>query len=316
MDLNDLKTHLISYIPLKLIGTGGTDNARYCYSVWLRHLVLLKSQSNDFEIPKVVAELGPGDSIGIGIAALISGVDKYYALDVVKFANPKRNLHIFNELVELFKKRDNIPSKKEFPNLHPYLNSYDFPNHIFTDDHLKIMLNEDRLNRIKNAIIKDEKLEDNLNIDNKDTKIVYAVPWNQYDISINDSVDLIYSQAVLEHVDDLEDTYQQMYRWLKPGGFMSHVIDFKCHGTSKKWNGHWTYSDFMWNFIRGRRNYLLNREPFSTHINLLKKNKFTIINIKKVTDFNGLKIENLNYKFNFLTDEDLCTSSVLIQSTK
>ena len=53
-----LKTHLISYIPLKFVGTGGSDNARYCYSVWLRHLISLKSNSDKFEIPKVVAELG------------------------------------------------------------------------------------------------------------------------------------------------------------------------------------------------------------------------------------------------------------------
>ena len=84
----------------------------------------------------------------------------------------------------------------------------------------------------------------------------------------------------------------------------------------KKWNGHWAYSDFIWNFIRGRRHYLLNREPFSTHVKLLKKNKFKIINIKRINNFNGLNKVNLNKKFNFLTDEDLCTSSVLIQCIK
>ena len=131
MDLNALKTYIISYIPLKIIGTGGSNNARYCYSVWLRHLISLKSNCDDFVIPKVVGELGPGDSIGIGIAALISGADKYYALDVIKFANPKRNLKIFEDLVELFKKQADIPSEKEFPDLHPYLNSYEFPELYF-----------------------------------------------------------------------------------------------------------------------------------------------------------------------------------------
>ena len=260
--------------------------------------------------------MGPGDSIGIGIAALISGADKYYALDVIDFANKKNNIKIFKELVELFKKREDIPSEKEFPDVKPYLDSYEFPHHIFQEDDLKIKLNTQRLETLKNAILGIGNSEDSINIRNNNIDIIYAVPWTKYDISVNDSIDLIYSQAVLEHVDDLENTYHQMYRWLKPGGFMSHVIDFKCHGTAKKWNGHWAYSDSMWNFIRGRRHYLLNREPFSTHIKLLNKNKFKIINIKKVNKVNGINKNTLNKKFDFLTDEDLCTSSALLQSIK
>ena len=57
--------------------TGGTESARYCYSVWLRHLCLAQSADPRLGVPRVVAELGPGDSIGIGLAALLSGVEKY-----------------------------------------------------------------------------------------------------------------------------------------------------------------------------------------------------------------------------------------------
>lgn len=316
MDLNALKTHLISYIPLKFVGTGGSDNARYCYSVWLRHLISLKSNSDKFEIPKVVAELGPGDSIGIGLAALISGADRYYALDVVKFANPQRNLKIFEDLIKLFKNQEDIPSEKEFPDLHPYLNSYEFPHNIFDKNYLKIMLNEDRIEKIKNAIIESNKFGDANVVSDQNNPVVYAVPWNKYNISINNSVDLLFSQAVLEHVDNLKDTYYEMDRWVKKGGFMSHVIDFKCHGSAKKWNGHWAYSDSMWNFIRGRRHFFLNREPLSTHLKLINKDNFKIINIKKVYLDDGLKRIELDKKFESLTDEDLSVSSMLIQSEK
>lgn len=34
--------------------------------------------------PDTVAGLGPGDSLGFGLAALISGADKYFAFDVVE----------------------------------------------------------------------------------------------------------------------------------------------------------------------------------------------------------------------------------------
>ena len=43
--------------------------------------------------PEVVAELGPGDSLGIGMAALLTGAEVYYAFDVVEYASNQRNHH-------------------------------------------------------------------------------------------------------------------------------------------------------------------------------------------------------------------------------
>ena len=51
-------------------GLGGAVSARYCYSVWLRHVVLL-AQNGLWKYPKSVAELGPGDSLGVGFCALL-----------------------------------------------------------------------------------------------------------------------------------------------------------------------------------------------------------------------------------------------------
>ena len=107
------------------IGTGGTLSARYCYSIWLRHLVKARNEGMA-ENPGVVAELGPGDSIGVGLAALLTGASEYYALDLKKYANTKRNLEIFDKLVELFKKREPIPDDKELDFVRPKLDSYNF----------------------------------------------------------------------------------------------------------------------------------------------------------------------------------------------
>ena len=76
---------LATYVPgyEYLEPTGGTSSARYCYSVWLRHLVMAYDSGLLQRPPATVAELGPGDSIGIGLAALLSGARKYHALDVV-----------------------------------------------------------------------------------------------------------------------------------------------------------------------------------------------------------------------------------------
>jgi len=47
----------------------------------------------------------------------------------------------------------------------------------------------------------------------------------------SDSFDLIYSQAVLEHVrrDEFKATMHECHRLLRPNGVMSHVIDYKDH---------------------------------------------------------------------------------------
>jgi len=60
--------------------TGGSDSARYCYSAWLRHLVLLSNYGFKINNSRV-GELGPGDSIGIGLAALLSGAAQYVGLE-------------------------------------------------------------------------------------------------------------------------------------------------------------------------------------------------------------------------------------------
>ena len=92
------------------VGTGGTDIAAYCYEVWLKHLTLLWANGLR-TIPDTVAELGPGDSVGTGLAALLSGANHYYALDTVQYANTPRNLMIFDQLVSLFQRRAGRPSK-------------------------------------------------------------------------------------------------------------------------------------------------------------------------------------------------------------
>ena len=57
---------------------------------------------------------------------------------------------------------------------------------------------------------------------------------------------------------------------------MSHQIDFTSHGVTEKWNGHRAYSDLLWKIIVGKRKYLINREPVSTHIGLMEKYDFDL----------------------------------------
>jgi len=260
--------------------------------------------------PTNVAELGPGDSLGIGLAALLSGASNYYAFDVVKFANIGRNLEVFDELVALFNKRERIPDATEFPEAQPLLESYEFPAYILTDARLRDALDPRRVESIRGILTGIEPNSEG------PIGISYFAPWDSSAILMEASVDLIFSQAVLEHVDDLEHTYRTLHRWMKPGGVMSHQIDFRCHDAVKQWNGHWAFSDWTWRLMRGRRPYYLNREPHSKHLALLIRNGFKVVCDMRGETKSAIKRKQLARRFQNLTNEDLSTCSALIQAIK
>lgn len=289
--------------------TGGTVSARYCYAVWLRHLTLLDAHglSNTYE---TLAEFGPGDSLGIGLAALLSGTARYYALDVVRYANNLHNLQIFEELIDLFRDRAPIPDEEEFPLIRPLLKSYAFPDHILTDDRLRDALAPERLA----AISQDLRLPNHGQ--NTGAMISYIVPWDDTGIITEGTVDLIISQAVLEYPQDLQGLYSAMYRWLKPGGSMSHLIDFGSHGMTNDWNGHWACPRMLWRLGEGRRRIPLNRVPHSVHTDLLRAAGFQIVADIRETIPSGIRRDQLTRQFRSITDDDLVTSVALMQSVK
>jgi hypothetical protein len=298
--LSGLSTHLPALD--RKGATGGTDSARYCYSVWLRHLIL-GQHAESRRIPRVVAELGPGDSIGIGMAALLSGAEKYFALDLVRYSELTKNLAIFDELVSMYADKSPIPDDSEFPLLYPKLDCYDFPDYLIGGDALRKSLNPARVAAIRSSI---------RITDADDSMISYKAPWNSPDVIEGGTVDLIFSQAVLEHVDDLSGVYAAMRKWIRADGVMTHQIDFKCHGKANNWNGHWTYSDLMWKIIVGRRSYLLNREPHSTHVNLIERSGFSILDDRVFRSTSELKRQQLDPRFRALSDDDLTTSGAFI----
>jgi len=276
--------------------TGGTDSARYCYTVWLRHLITLHTYR--FQVKGAhIGELGPGDSIGIGLAALLSGAAKYVGLDIVPFSS-KANLEtIFDELVHLYSQREALPDANEFPLVRPKLVSYEFPNHLI-----------DWTNFSKRAAI----IRSNLRSINNGQCISYHAPWTSLDDVSRETLDLIFSQAVMEHVDALQETYAAMSAWLKPGGYASHVIDFGAHGRSPFWNGHWAYSDWEWKLARGRREFLLNREPLRTHLDCAQKSGFEVIQIFRNYDDHGLPQCLLASDFQCLSTEDSRTRGAIL----
>jgi SAM-dependent methyltransferase len=304
---------LLSFIPgwqwIRRKEGGGASSSRYCYAVWLRHRVLT-ARHGFISHPHTVAELGPGDSIGTGLAALLSGCQVYLAFDIVPFTSLESNVRVLDELVELFQRRASIPDDAEFPALYPRLDHYAFPEDLFPGDHLEKALGEERIRAIREALLKTNGDSGHL------VHIRYVAPWNSNSLVEADSVDMIFSQAVMEHVDDLQSAYKRMHQWLKPGGILSHEIDFKCHGTSKHWNGHWTYPEPIWRIIKGRRPYFLNRLTCGHQLDFLRRAGFEIEYISRQEKAHFIHREDLCKSLAHIPDDDLCTSSAHIIARK
>jgi hypothetical protein len=307
-------TGLLSYTPLwnlrsKLVkpAIGGASSASYCYGVWLKHLAAAYDCGLR-KVPEVVVELGPGESVGVGLAALLCGVSRYLAVDIVKHASTGLNMQIFQELVALFKRDLDIPDDTEFPYMEPKFEQSISPRFILDRDQMEFCLSDQRIQSISDALMRPSPANP--------ISISYVSPAYANSIIRSNSVGMIISHAVMEHVDNLEGAYRSMYTWLGPEGITTHMIDFTSHELSEYWNGHWTFSDLVWTLIRGQKSYLLNREPFSTHIKLQHKVGFKVLKVIKTENHDGVDRERLSPKFVDMSEQDFCTSSALIISTK
>lgn len=305
-----LATGLVSFVPgmrrLMNRASGGTDSSRYCYAVWMRHLVRAATAGVPPD-PGCVAELGPGDSLGVGIAAILSGARRYIALDAKAHANRPRNLEVFEELVDLFGARAAIPDDQELPAVQPKLADYRFPKQLLTESRLADSLAASRLRELRAAVQRGRG-------DGSDgIGIEYIAPWNDPAVIRKASVDFLFSQAVLEHIDDVDGAYRAMRVWMRLDGYMSHTVDFRSHDLTRSWNGHWALGDRAWRIVRGRRSYLINREPLSFHLALLTKYRFEVVGLDRRTGqldptFRAAK------RFRSLNMDDLSTSGAFIQA--
>src|SRR5436190_21863913 len=105
---------LLTYVPplnalrQRRRATGGTGSARYCYAVWMRHMVLL--QRHGFSVKEAaVGELGPGDSIGTGLAAVLCGARRYVGCDAVTYSALPDLTGLLNDLQALLSGAAAIP---------------------------------------------------------------------------------------------------------------------------------------------------------------------------------------------------------------
>ncbi len=250
--------------------------ARAYYAVWMRMLVTMQREKVlNIHTVHTIGEIGPGDSLATGLAALLSGADTYIGLDLVPTAHNFDNLALLEEIIRLFQTRAAIPDAAEHPKLRPYLSSYAFPSDILTDEHLAQTLAPERLENIRKAITAFEK--GTVDTD-APIKILLSTPWDTEERvkTHAESIDLIITNAAMEHVENVPHTYACAARILNKGGIIASTIDYKYHDTAGVWNGHWTYSPLMWKIVRGKCVYFINRWTHAMHIAELEK-EFNIL---------------------------------------
>lgn len=285
--------------------TRGTDSAAYCYEVFLKHLTLCCAAGMR-GVPGSLAELGPGDSIGIGLAALVAGSRRYHAFDVVPYSRSDRNERVLHELVGFFRERR--PNRSwGWPNYDHLLDARFFPSAILDDRRLARSLAPGRLRRIEAALRGGDG--------GGELRVWVHCPWMSAAEVEPGSVDWILSQSVMEHVDDPEAAYAAMHRWLRRGGFLSHQIDLSSHELYPEWNGHWGVPAWEWWLVRGRREYLINRLPYSAHGRLIR-GLFDVRTELRLERRGGLADGRFRAPFDALTPEERRTVGYFVVAVK
>ena len=261
------------------------DSPEYARGVWFRHIGEAAARGLP-HAPETVCEIGPGETIGAGLAALLSGAERYLAIDGAWAWDTARNLAMFDALAELFRRPGAAPA----------------------DDRAGPRLEPGRLRRIRESIVRV----------NRDGSLVrYVVqrrgdPMREFD----GTVDMVFSQAVMEHVDEPSLAYERMSRWLAPGGVMSHAIDFRSHLSARDWNGHWVYSDPVWKAIFLGGEPLINRVPCSEHVRSIRSRGFDLAVEKRLRDRSGIARSMLAPRFRDMSAEDLETRGLFVQAVK
>lgn len=281
---------LTSHVPplfdlLRAKNEGASRDPAYCYGVWTSHWHACRAAGME-TTPATVLELGPGGSVGVGLCALLCGAERAWALDVDALADVAGNLQVLDGLVPLIRAHRGAP-----------LNGDGAP--LLSEDEVAALTAPDRVAGLAEAVRRV-----GAGTADADSPIRYFAPWGSADIVPAASVDLIISQSVMEHVEDVAGAHTACVQWLKPGGWVRHSVDLRCHDTTQTWNGHYVVGDTLWALAKGRRGYLINRLTPTEHQALVMAAGLEIVAADRVSEVGGVAASDLAPRFRGMTDED------------
>jgi SAM-dependent methyltransferase len=199
-------------------------------------------------------------------------VEFYFGLDAYRDASPTQTRLMVRELAQLFESHAAIPDADEFPELWPPLQSYAFPEWLRPD------ASETNIRTIEAEV--DAAFSDPSGRVAGLSGLAYRAPWAHAEgVVRGGSFDLVFSQAVMEHVDDARHIYRQTRAWLATGGVSSHTIDFRSHGLTSTWYGHWLFRGGWWRMVEAGGVNHLNRLALSHHLRLLREERHRIAEV-------------------------------------
>ncbi len=253
-------------------------------------------------VPGSVVELGPGSSLGAGMAALICGAERYVGLDVVPFVPMNTVLPTFERLVELFKARVTL-NPDGFPCYPGALEASGWPT-ILPREHLASLLDDRRIEELRRDI-------QAFVVTGSSERLSYLAPWSMDGVA-QGSADFVFSHTVLQHVNSVPEVWRQISAMLRPGGMTVHQIHFHNHGTSQVWNGHWAYPEWVWRLALGRKQFLINREPISSHLDAAARAGLDVLQVSTLEEHDGIGRVALAPRWRHLSDADLSTRHAFV----
>jgi hypothetical protein len=72
----------------------------------------------------------------------------------------------------------------------------------------------------------------------------------------------------------------------------------------------------MWKLVRGKDVWLINRLPYSAHVELMEKTGFRIVGEQLVRRASNVSRRQLASQFRLIPDRDLTTTDAFVQAVK
>jgi hypothetical protein len=151
------------------------------------------------------------------------------------------------------------------------------------------------------------------------TRIRYVV--NAHGLTdLHAEADLVVSTAVMEHVDQLEQTYADAHTALVPGGSTVHVVDLSSHGTHADHPLDFlAWPSVLWSLMYGSKG-APNRWRQSHHRSAIEKAGFASVKMRTTQSVDVASVPavrwSLDPRFRSLTADDLAVTGFWVTATK
>lgn len=139
-----------------------------------------------------------------------------------------------------------------------------------------------------------------------DDKYVKILSYSNEGIDLsNESIDVVFSNAVYEHVSDPDSSIWEISRLTKKWWYWIHTIDFRDHIFDQQSLYFLTISDKIFNFLFKNAWAWVNRKRYSDFVKMFEKYWFEILEIEIINKFDEITINKYKNQLNKYSNTDL-----------